>query len=169
MKRKWLGGPCVATVWLSLCSVAHAQEKPRANLPAAAATQQSRPVVRRDRNAAARWALIGAGAAVLATTYAWPCGAAGGRWCVPIAGPFLVIAKLDKQERQNTSSEDGIIPPVFVYTLIGGVGLLQILGTSAIVVGALLPRREVTTSARTLTVAPLLGPSVVGVGAVGTF
>jgi hypothetical protein len=98
-----------------------------------------------------------------------PCVSAGDRWCVPFAGPILVIAHLDKQEQQNDNTEDGIVPPVFVYGLIAGVAGVQILSATMIVAGALVPRRQVIASARTFTVVPLLAPSMAGLGAVGTF
>jgi len=158
-----LGAACFL---ISLCSVAHAEEPPRS---AASGGMNQPRLVYRDRNASLRVALIATGSGLLALTYGLPCVGAGGRWCVPFAGPVLVIAHLDKQERQNDNSEDGIVPPVFVYTLIGSVAALQVISATAIVAGALVPRREVITSARTFTVVPLLSPSMAGLGATGTF
>lgn len=119
----------------------------------------------RDRNAGARLGLMVGGTLLLGLTYGLPCAGARGLWCIPVAGPPLVIAKLDRRESRNTNQEDGIVPPIFAYTAIGFVSVLQLGGIGMFTIGALLPRRDVEVSAAHVMIMPLVGRSLVGVSA----
>jgi hypothetical protein len=116
--------------------------------------------VLRDRNKGLRWGLIASGSAVLTLFYVFPCLTEGGWWCVPVAGPVSAIQKRDREERQSTN-EDGIVPPVFVYTLFAGVGAAQVVGIGLVTVGALLPSRPVRETLVKLNIVPLVSSDAV--------
>jgi len=122
----------------------------------------------RDRNAGKRVGLIAGGTILLGVSYGLPCATARGVWCVPFAGPLLAIAKRHREDNQSSNEEDGIVPPVFVYTVFGMVSFLQLGGAMLVTSGVLLPRREVEVASRRITLLPLLSPSTLGVAAVGT-
>jgi hypothetical protein len=135
------------------------------------ATEAAQPAPRmRDRNAGARLGLIVGGSLALGAFYGAPCAGAGGLWCVPFAGPVLVVAKRERAESANDDDEgDGIVPPAFVYALAGSLGMLQLASAAVITVGALMPRREVPDTSRSITVLPMVSSSTAGVGVVGTW
>jgi hypothetical protein len=157
--------------WHALPAQAEERRAASTSLEAARRPEKPAPPRRvRDRNAGARLGLIVGGTVAFGVFYGLPCAGARGLWCVPFAGPVLVV---DKREREQSGSvdegEDGIVPPAFVYTLAGGLGMLQLGGAALITVGALLPRREVEVPARRITLLPLVGPSTTGVAAMGTW
>jgi len=161
----------VATTWQ--VSPAHAEEQPRATTTAGAAPaaeKPTRPGRTRDRNAGARLGLIVGGSVAFGVFYGLPCAGARGLWCVPFAGPVLVVAKRERAQSRNADeNEDGIVPPAFVYTLAGGLGMLQLTGAALITAGALLPRREVTVTTGRVTLLPMVSSSARGVAAIGTW
>jgi hypothetical protein len=166
----------VAMSWQA--SPAHAEEQhPAASTagatpaPATLAPEKpTRPGRTRDRNAGARIGLIVGGSVAFGVFYGLPCAGGRGLWCVPFAGPILVVAKREReQSRSADAGEDGIVPPAFIYTLAGGLGMLQLTGAALITAGALLPRREVTVTAGGVTLLPMVSSSTAGLAAIGTW
>jgi hypothetical protein len=152
---------------------AYADEPPRA-APIASAEptpEKATPPRRtRDRNAGARLGLIVGGSVAFSVFYGLPCAGARGLWCVPFAGPVLVVAKREReQSRSADETEDGIVPPAFIYTAAAGLGMLQLTGAALITAGALLPRREVTIPTGRVTLLPMVSNSTAGVAAIGTW
>lgn len=138
----------------------------------AAASGQGAVRLRRveDRNAGKRLGLIVGGTLAFGVTYGLPCAGGRGLWCMPFAGPVLVLAKRERKQSQSMDAgEDGIVPPAFIYVVAGGLGMLQLGGAAMITIGALLPRREVEVPARRVALLPVLGPSGAGLTAVGTW
>lgn len=157
--------------WHALPARAEQRRAASASPEAAPRNEKPAPPRRlRDRNAGARLGLIVGGTIAFGVFYGLPCAGARGLWCVPFAGPVLVV---DKREREQSGSrddgQDGIVPPVFIYTLAGGLGMLQLGGAAMITIGALLPRRDVEVPARRITLLPLVGPAATGITAMGSW
>lgn len=147
------------------------EERAAAQVEAAQPAPKSAPPRRvRDRNAGGRLGLIVGGSIALGVFYGLPCAGGRGLWCVPFAGPVLVVAKREReQSRSADEGHDGIVPPGFIYMLAGSLGVFQLSGAAMVTIGALLPRREVEVPVRRLTLLPLVGPSAAGVAAAGTW
>jgi hypothetical protein len=138
------------------------------SVPDEKASAPQRPFEVYDKNRTARWALIATGTALLTLSYAAPCAGARGVWCLPFAGPIFKIKQLADEEARSNPDEDGIVPPVFVYTLLVEVAFVQVAAAGMITAGALLPRRPGRRFVGSLTFTPLVGPSIVGLAASGT-
>jgi hypothetical protein len=125
-----------------------------------------------DANANARVGLIAGGSGALALFYGLPCLGGGGLWCVPIAGPVLVVARDERRHAANNEDGsdvgDGFMPSAFVYAVAGGLGALQLTAAVLVTTGALLPRREVTETT-SISLLPMISSSTTGVAAVGTW
>lgn len=122
-----------------------------------------------DKNAKLRVGLLAGGIPLFVLSYGLPCLGGRGVWCVPFAGPIIKIKQLADKEAEQDPEEDGIIPPVFVYTLLAELAAVQLASASMIAVGALLPRREGRRMVQGVTLVPSLTPAAVGLSAVGTF
>jgi hypothetical protein len=131
-----------------------------------------------DRNLPLKIGALVAGTSFLAISYGVPCAKAGGHWCIPYGGPIIAAVKYNERENANAdddSDEGGMIPPLFVDTLLVGVSAVQLLSTGLIVVGILIPRRDVTEPAygfqlnRHVALTPVAAPSTVGLVASGNF
>ena len=85
------------------------------------------------------------------------------------AGPIIKIKQLADKEAAQDPEEDGIIPPVFVYTLLAEVAAVQLASASMILVGVLLPRREGRRMVQSVTLVPSLNPGAPGLSLVCTF
>lgn len=128
------------------------------------------PRLTRDRNAGARLGFIVGGGAALAVFYGLPCAGEGGLWCVPFAGPVLLVAKRERRQSGSADEgEDGIVPPAFIYGLAGGLGMLQLTAAALLTAGVLMPRREVPVASASVTLLPLLGTTTAGLAATGTW
>lgn len=122
-----------------------------------------------DKNAKLRVGLLAGGIPLFVLSYGLPCLGARGVWCVPFAGPIIKIKHIADKEAQADPEEDGIIPPVFVYTLLVELAAVQLASASLITAGALLPRREGRRVVKTVSLVPSFSPGAVGLSAVGTF
>ena len=122
-----------------------------------------------DKNRNLRIALLATGIPLFTLSYALPCAGARGVWCAPFVGPFLKIKQIADREAQQDPEEDGMIPPVFVYTLLVELAAVQVASASLVMAGALLPRREGKRVVEAMTLVPTFTPSTVGLAAVGTF
>lgn len=134
----------------------------------APATPPQRVVVF-DRNSKLRVALLATGIPLFVLSYALPCAGARGVWCAPVVGPILKIKQIADKQAQVDPDEDGIVPPVFIYTLLVELAAVQLASASLIMAGALLPRREGRRVVQTVDLLPSLSPTAVGLSAVGTF
>lgn len=114
-------------------------------------------------------ALLATGIPLFVLSYGLPCAGARGVWCAPVVGPIIKIKHIADEQAQVDPEEDGIVPPVFVYTLLGELAAVQLASASLIMAGALLPRREGRRIVQTVTLVPSLTPRAVGLSAVGTF
>jgi hypothetical protein len=137
--------------------------------PIAPVAPEAQRFVVYDKNAKLRIGLLAGGIPVFALFYGLPCAGERGVWCVPFAGPIIKIKQLADKEAGQDPDEDGIIPPVFVYTLLAEVAAVQLASASMILVGALLPRREGRRVVQSVTLVPSLNPAAPGLVAVGTF
>ena len=122
-----------------------------------------------DKNRNLRIALLATGIPLFTLSYALPCAGARGVWCAPFVGPFLKIKQIADREAQQDPDEDGIIPPVFVYSVLVELAAVQIASASLVMAGALLPRREGKRVVSSVALVPSLSPSALGLSAVGTF
>lgn len=143
----------------------------RAEMSSPAPTVEPRPSSGCDRNAGARIALIAGGAGLFAVSFAPACAGARREMCVPFAGPFLLVARLAREdEASNGAGEgDGIVPPAFAYAAIAGLGVAQIGGAALVTLGLLLPRRERPAETGFVTLAPLVGPGSAQLALAGSF
>jgi hypothetical protein len=178
MLRVLLGISIASSTFLTPL-VVHAED---AKPTRADATPSARPAPRTityDRNLPLKIGAIVAGTSFLAISYGLPCAKAGGHWCIPYGGPIVAAVKYNERESANAgddeSDEGGMIPPLFVDTLLVGVSAVQLLSTGLIVVGILIPRRDVTEPAygfqlnRHVALTPVAAPSTVGLVASGNF
>lgn len=169
-------GTCLVLFPLTARAADAAPSVPVAPAPAAASAPASSPTKARtftyDRNLPLRIGLVVAGSSFLALSYGVPCAKAGGHWCIPYAGPIIAAVKYNESDAQS-ENEDGIIPPLFVDSLLVGVSAVQLLSTGLLVAGIVIPKREVTESAmstrlgRHLVLTPVAGPRVFGLVASG--
>ncbi|MDF3070004.1 MAG: hypothetical protein K0R38_5605 [Polyangiaceae bacterium] len=165
----------VAVAWQVSLARAEGEEREAAEGEATrVAAPPAAPRRTYDANANVRVGLIAGGSGALALFYGLPCVGGGGIWCVPIAGPVLVVARDERRHPTNSDDGsdggDGFIPPAFVYAVAGGLGALQLAAAALVTTGALLPRREVTeTETTSVTVLPMVSSSTTGVAAVGTW
>jgi hypothetical protein len=170
-----------ALVAIAVCSVALASSnlaraESGSGAPAAKPVASARSkMVTYDRNLPWRVGLMVVGGSFLAISYGVPCVKAGGHWCIPYAGPIVAAVKYNRKEADNNNENDGIVPPVFVDTLLVGVSLVQLASTAILVTGALMPRREVTEPlyslklGRNVAFTPVAAPSMLGLAASGSF
>lgn len=151
---------------------AHAQSSDAASvadLSPAPSEAKTRRLELYDRNANIRIALLATGIPLFVLSYGLPCAGSRGVWCAPVVGPIIKIKQIADREAQADPEEDGIIPPVFVYTLLAELAALQLASASLVAAGALMPRREGRRMVETVTLVPALSPSTLGLTAVGTF
>jgi hypothetical protein len=138
-----------------------------------AAPHDAARFVTRDRNEVVRWVLIGSGVALLTPTYGLPCAVGHGVWCVPVAGPFWALGRRIKQDKRDdaasgSNAEGPPVPPIFVYTMMAGLGAAQLGSVLLVVAGASVPRREERVRIQGITLVPTLTANSVGLAAVGT-
>ncbi|HEX2872217.1 MAG TPA: hypothetical protein VHP33_13190 [Polyangiaceae bacterium] len=168
--RKWLP-PLLVSVALSCFSQranAQASAAPAAVSPSVPSAPTQRSVVY-DKNATLRVALLATGIPLFALSYGLPCVGERGVWCAPVVGPIVKIKHIADKEAQTDPEQDGIVPPVFVYTLLVELAAVQLASASLIMAGALLPRREGRRVVQTVNLVPSLTPTTVGLTALGTF
>ena len=119
-----------------------------------------------------RTALVVTGSAMFGVAYLPTCAGVGREMCIPFAGPFLYTARLVRDDRENQAECgdcDGIVPPVFAYGALTGLGLLQLTGAGFVTFGLLLPEKKPAKSAAFVTIAPAFTGTSAHVSALGVF
>jgi hypothetical protein len=167
--RKWLPSLLVSVALSCFSQRANAQATAAGAASASVPSAPTQRSVAYDKNAKVRVALLATGIPLFVLSYGLPCVGERGVWCAPVVGPIIKIKHIADKEAQAGPDEDGIVPPVFIYTLLVELAAVQLASASLIVAGALLPRREGRRLVQTVTLVPSFAPTAVGLSAVGTF
>jgi hypothetical protein len=115
-----------------------------------------------------RWGLVVAGVALFGITYVPSCAGLANAACIPVAGPFILMARRIRDDGRSTSDHDGIVPPVFAYGALAGLGLLELTGVAIAVVGFAQPKRVLKTGV-SLALAPVVDARAAGLAVMGRF
>jgi hypothetical protein len=113
-----------------------------------------------------RWELIIPGTIAFAMLYGYTCSGPGREMCIPVAGPFVFMARRIREDSGTTpssESEGPMIPPAFAYLATAGIGLLEAAAVGVTIVGIAVPRRIPVRQGSRVQVIPLVAPDNAGI------